>query len=114
MVVKGQGGSIIVFNSPASDSSAEISNLVVACDALSPALAVENAMVDDVEMRHTAEIVKREKVYTMLVMVAHQAVSTSRPDRISQAPNSRASYTTGIGANFFRFSCLLACGRERL
>lgn len=91
MVVKGQGGSIIVFNSPASDSSAEISNLVVACDALSPALAVENAMVDDVEMRHTAEIVKREKVYTMLVMVAHQAVSTSRPDRISQAPNSRAS-----------------------
>lgn len=92
MVVKGQGGSIIVFNSPASDSSAEISNLVVACDALSPALAVENAMVDDVEMRHTAEIVKREKVYTMLlVLVAHQAVSTSRPDRISQAPNSRAS-----------------------
>mmetsp|Transcript_7320 Transcript_7320/g.15561 ORF Transcript_7320/g.15561 Transcript_7320/m.15561 type:complete len:89 (+) Transcript_7320:1001-1267(+) len=76
----------------ASDSSAEISNLVVACDALSPALAVENAMVDDVEMRHTAEIVKREKVYTMLlVLVAHQAVSTSRPDRISQAPNSRAS-----------------------
>ena len=81
-----KGGNRGAYNSPARDSRAERRNSVVACDALftlfrPPALAVEKAIVDDVETRHTAESKREQVEYTM--MVSHQpSVPTSEENTV--------------------------------
>ena len=79
-----KGGNRGAYNSPARDSRAERRNSVVACDALftlfrPPALAVEKAIVDDVETRHTAESKREQVEYTM--MVSHQPSVPTIPVR---------------------------------
>ena len=81
-----KGGNRGAYNSPARDSRAERRNSVVACDALftlfrPPALAVEKAIVDDVETRHTTESKREQVEYTM--MVSHQpSVPTSEENTV--------------------------------